>query len=137
MKPTLLTVVGTRPEVIRLSRTIPLLDTHFEHILVHTGQNYDYHLNEVFFKELGIRQPDHFLNCVSSGSSTIAISSILASTDKLLASINPDAFLVLGDTNSGLSAIAAKKRHIPIFHISVSDDIPFASAFIIIEARPS
>lgn len=117
-----MTVVGTRPEIIRLSRVINALDVSeaIEHILVHTGQNYDYELNEVFFEDLGIRKPDHFLNAAGSNATTTA-GQILINIDPILESINPDAFLVLGDTNSCLCAIAAKKRHIPIFHMEAGN----------------
>ena len=116
------TVVGTRPEIIRLSRVICALDASaaIEHILVHTGQNYDYELNEVFFEDLGIRKPDHFLNAAGSNATTTA-GQILINIDAVLEEINPDAFLVLGDTNSCLCAIAAKKRHIPIFHMEAGN----------------
>ncbi len=117
-----LTVVGTRPEIIRLSQVLQKLDESksIEHILVHTGQNYDYELNEVFFKDLGLRKPDYFLN--SAGSNAIITSGqILINIDPVLENINPDAFLVLGDTNSCLCAIAAKKRKIPIFHMEAGN----------------
>lgn len=117
-----LTVVGTRPEIIRLSRVILKLDATeaIEHILVHTGQNYDYELNEVFFEDLGIRKPDHFLNAAGSNATTTA-GQILINIDPVLEKVNPDAFLVLGDTNSCLCAIAAKKRRIPIFHMEAGN----------------
>jgi UDP-N-acetylglucosamine 2-epimerase (non-hydrolysing) len=117
-----ITVVGTRPEIIRLSRVICALDASkaIEHILVHTGQNYDYELNEVFFEDLGIRKPDHFLNAAGSNATTTA-GQILINIDPVLEEINPDAFLVLGDTNSCLCAIAAKKRKIPIFHMEAGN----------------
>jgi UDP-N-acetylglucosamine 2-epimerase (non-hydrolysing) len=117
-----ITVVGTRPEIIRLSRVIYALDVSkaIEHILVHTGQNYDYELNEVFFEDLRIRKPDHFLNAAGFNATTTA-GQILINIDALLEEINPDAFLVLGDTNSCLCAIAAKKRHIPIFHMEAGN----------------
>ena len=113
-----LTVVGTRPEIIRLSRVLIALDKaeSIEHILVHTGQNYDYELNQVFFKDLKLRKPDYFLNAAGvNGTSTAG--QILINIDPVLEEVNPDAFLVLGDTNSCLCAIAAKKRKIPIFHM--------------------
>ena len=116
----IMTVVGTRPEIIRLSRVIATLDANAEHILVHTGQNYDYELNEIFFSELGIRRPDHFLSAVSD-TPTATIGNILIKIDSLLDSVRPDAFLILGDTNSALSAIAAKKRKIPIFHMEAGN----------------
>jgi len=117
-----LTVVGTRPEIIRLSEVIKRLDESqaIEHILVHTGQNYDYELNEVFFKDLGLRKPDHFLNAAGTNATTTA-GQILINIDPVLESEKPDAFLVLGDTNSCLCAIAAKKRRIPIFHMEAGN----------------
>ena len=117
-----LTVVGTRPEIIRLSQVILKLDDSesIEHILVHTGQNYDYELNEVFFKDLGLRKPDYFLDA-AGGNATVTSGQILINIDPILESINPDAFLVLGDTNSCLCAIAAKKRKIPIFHMEAGN----------------
>ena len=111
----IMTVVGTRPEIIRLSRVIPMLDKHTNHILVHTGQNYDYELNEIFFKDLEIREPNYFLNA-SAKNGTQTIGKILMEIDKLLEETKPDAFFVLGDTNSCISLIAAKKRKIPTFH---------------------
>ena len=117
-----LTVVGTRPEIIRLSQVILKLDDchSIEHILVHTGQNYDYELNEVFFKDLGLRKPDYFLNAAGKNA-TVTSGQILINIDPLLEKIEPDAFLVLGDTNSCLCAIAAKKRKIPIFHMEAGN----------------
>ena len=117
-----LTVVGTRPEIIRLSQVLLKLDASesIEHILVHTGQNYDYELNEVFFKDLGLRKPDYFLNAAGSNATTTA-GQILINVDPVLEETNPDAFLVLGDTNSCLCAIAAKKRKIPIFHMEAGN----------------
>lgn len=117
-----LTVVGTRPEIIRLSEVIKKLDNSnsIEHILVHTGQNYDYELNEVFFNDLGLRKPDHFLNA-AGGNATTTAGKILINIDPVLEEENPDAFLVLGDTNSCLCAIAAKKRKIPIFHMEAGN----------------
>jgi UDP-N-acetylglucosamine 2-epimerase len=115
-----MTVVGTRPEIIRLSRVIAALDESFDHILVHTGQNYDYELNEVFFAQLGIRRPDHYLNSAASNAiGTIA--QAMVAVDRLLEDVKPDAFLVLGDTNSALTVIAAKKRQIPIFHMEAGN----------------
>jgi UDP-N-acetylglucosamine 2-epimerase (non-hydrolysing) len=116
------TVVGTRPEIIRLSRVILKLDAteSIEHILVHTGQNYDYELNEVFFNDLGLRKPDYFLNAAGSNATTTA-GQILINIDPVLEKVKPDAFLVLGDTNSCLCAIAAKKRKIPIFHMEAGN----------------
>ena len=117
-----LTVVGTRPEIIRLSRVILKLESteSIEHILVHTGQNYDYELNEVFFKDLGLRKPDYFLNA-AMGNATTTAGQILISIDPVLEEVQPDSFLVLGDTNSCLCAIAAKKRKIPIFHMEAGN----------------
>lgn len=117
-----MTVVGTRPEIIRLSRVMAALDASeaIEHIIVHTGQNYDYELNQIFFDDLGIRKPDFFLNAAGI-SATETIGQILIKIDPLLESESPDAFLVLGDTNSCLCAIPAKKRHIPIFHMEAGN----------------
>lgn len=117
-----LTVVGTRPEIIRLSEVLKKLDQSESiiQILVHTGQNYDYELNEVFFNDLGLRKPDYFLNA-AGGNATTTAGKILIAIDPVLESENPDAFLVLGDTNSCLCAIAAKKRHIPIFHMEAGN----------------
>lgn len=117
-----LTVVGTRPEIIRLSCVLKKLDRSeaIEHILVHTGQNYDYELNEVFFEDLGLRKPDFFLNAAGSNA-TVTAGQILIAVDPVLEQVRPDAFLVLGDTNSCLCAIAAKKRHIPIFHMEAGN----------------
>lgn len=117
-----MTVVGTRPEIIRLSRVVIALDSSeaIEHILVHTGQNYDYELNEVFFEDLGIRRPDYFLNAAGPNAATTA-GQILINIDPVLEEVAPDAFLVLGDTNSCLCAIAAKKRRIPIFHMEAGN----------------
>ena len=117
-----LTVVGTRPEIIRLSQVLLKLDDSesIDHILVHTGQNYDYELNQVFFKDLGLRKPDYFLNAAGSNA-TVTSGQILINIDPVLENINPDAFLVLGDTNSCLCAIAAKKRKIPIFHMEAGN----------------
>jgi UDP-N-acetylglucosamine 2-epimerase (non-hydrolysing) len=115
-----MTVVGTRPEIIRLSATIKLLDEHTDQILVHTGQNYDYELNEVFFEDLGLRRPDHFLNADTS-SLGAALGSILAKTEAVLQDERPDAFLVLGDTNSCISAVMAKRMKIPVFHMEAGN----------------
>lgn len=117
-----LTVVGTRPEIIRLSRVIQKLDESqaIDHILVHTGQNYDYELNEIFFNDLGLRKPDYFLEAAGKNATETA-GMILVKIDPVLESVKPDAFLVLGDTNSCLCAIAAKKRHIPIFHMEAGN----------------
>jgi UDP-N-acetylglucosamine 2-epimerase (non-hydrolysing) len=117
-----MTVVGTRPEIIRLSRVMAALDNSqaIEHIIVHTGQNYDYELNQIFFDDLGIRKPDFFLDAAGA-TATETVGQILIKIDPLLASEQPDAFLVLGDTNSCLCAIPAKKRHIPIFHMEAGN----------------
>ena len=117
-----LTTVGTRPEIIRLSQVLIKLDSSesIEHILVHTGQNYDYELNEVFFEDLGLRKPDYFLNAAGINA-TVTSGQILINIDPILEKIKPDAFLVLGDTNSCLCAIAAKKRKIPIFHMEAGN----------------
>lgn len=117
-----ITVVGTRPEIIRLSRVLIKLDESegIEHIIAHTGQNYDYELNEVFFQDLGIRKPDYFLNA-AGGNATTTAGQILINIDPVLEEVQPDAFLVLGDTNSCLCAIAAKKRKIPIFHMEAGN----------------
>lgn len=118
----IMTVVGTRPEIIRMSRIIARLDEHCDHVLVHTGQNYDYELNQVFFDELGIRRPDHFLDVVSDGSGTAhTIGNLIISIDKVLVSEQPEALLVLGDTNSCLVVIPAKRRKIPIFHMEAGN----------------
>ena len=117
-----LTVVGTRPEIIRLSRVLYAFDNNFDHILVHTGQNYDYELNQVFFDDLGIRKPDFFLNSASgSDSPANTIGNLITAVDLVLAKEKPDAMLVLGDTNSCLSVIPAKRRHIPIFHMEAGN----------------
>jgi UDP-N-acetylglucosamine 2-epimerase (non-hydrolysing) len=115
-----LTVVGTRPEIIRLSRVIAALDRHVDHVLVHTGQNYDYELNEIFFRDLELRRPDHFLEAASA-SAAATIGNILARIDPVLVEHKPDAFLVLGDTNSCLAAIIAKRHHVPVFHMEAGN----------------
>lgn len=115
-----LTVVGTRPEIIRLSRVMAKLDEHCEHIIAHTGQNYDYELNEIFFKDLGIRKPDYFLNA-SGANAAETIGNVIIAVDRCLADIKPDAVLILGDTNSCLAAIPAKRRKIPIFHMEAGN----------------
>jgi UDP-N-acetylglucosamine 2-epimerase (non-hydrolysing) len=115
-----MTIVGTRPEIIKLSRVMAALDKHTEHILVHTGQNFDYELNEVFFKDLEIRKPDYYLD--SAGENAIqTIANVLVKSDQLFEKIKPDAVLIYGDTNSCLSVIAAKKRRIPIFHMEAGN----------------
>ena len=116
----IMTVVGTRPEIIRLSATIKLLDKYTHQIFVHTGQNYDYELNEIFFEDLGLRKPDHFMN-VDTSSLGIAIGDIIKKTEELINLEKPDALLVLGDTNSCLSAYMAKRKHIPIFHMEAGN----------------
>lgn len=115
-----LTVVGTRPEIIRLSRVMAKLDEHCEHIIAHTGQNYDYELNEIFFKDLGIRKPDYFLNA-SGANAAETIGNVIIAVDRCLADIKPDAVLILGDTNSCLAAIPSKRRKIPIFHMEAGN----------------
>jgi UDP-N-acetyl-L-fucosamine synthase len=114
------TVVGTRPEIIRLSRVIARLDQYCDHVLVHTGQNYDYELNEVFFKDLGVRKPDHFLNSAAAGAA-LTIANVISGVDPVLAETNPDALLILGDTNSCLAVIPAKRRQIPVFHMEAGN----------------
>ncbi len=116
----LMTIIGTRPEIIRLSEVIKKCDTYFEQILVHTGQNYDYNLNQVFFEDLGIRQPDYYLESVGADLGE-TIGNIIAKSYKLMADVKPDALLILGDTNSCLSAISAKRLHIPIFHMEAGN----------------
>ncbi|WP_289645931.1 UDP-N-acetylglucosamine 2-epimerase (non-hydrolyzing) [uncultured Escherichia sp.] len=115
-----ITFVGTRPEIIRLSRIIALLDKYCDHILVHTGQNYDYELNEVFFSDLGIRKPDYFLNAAGKNAAE-TIGQIIIKSDSILEQVNPQALLILGDTNSALVAISAKRRKIPIFHMEAGN----------------
>jgi UDP-N-acetyl-L-fucosamine synthase len=117
-----LTVVGTRPEIIRLSRVITRLDDYCDHILVHTGQNYDYELNQIFFDDLGLRKPDYFLNSAQESSGVAqTIGTIIIAIDKVLEEVQPDAMLVLGDTNSCLAIIPAKRRKIPIFHMEAGN----------------
>ncbi len=115
-----MTVVGTRPEIIRLSRVMARLDEHCEHVIVHTGQNYDYELNQIFFDDLGIRKPDHFLNAAGS-SAAETIGKVIISVDAVLASEKPDAMLVLGDTNSCMAVLPAKRRKIPTFHMEAGN----------------
>lgn len=115
-----MTVLGTRPEIIRLSRVMAKLDEHTEHILVHTGQNYDYELNEIFFQDLGVRKPDHFLNA-AGGTGAETIGKVIIGVDALLAQVNPEAMLVLGDTNSCMAVLAAKRRKIPVFHMEAGN----------------
>ncbi|MBI3572126.1 UDP-N-acetylglucosamine 2-epimerase (non-hydrolyzing) [Candidatus Kaiserbacteria bacterium] len=119
-KTKVLTILGTRPEIIRLSAVIKELDARVEHVLVHTGQNYDYELNEIFFKDLGLRKPDHFLE--AAGTTAIeTIANLLVKTDEILEKEKPDAVLVLGDTNSALAIYAAKRRKTPIFHMEAGN----------------
>ena len=117
---TVMTLVGTRPEIIKLSRVMAELDVRVRHVLVHSGQNYDYELNEIFFQQLGIRKPDHFLE--AAGKTPVeTIGNVLAKVDALLEEVKPDAFLILGDTNSCLGVIAAKRRKVPIFHMEAGN----------------
>ena len=117
-----LTVVGTRPEIIRLSRVLACLDVYCEHVLVHTGQNYDYELNQIFFDDLCIRKPDYFLDsAMGSGGVANTIGNLITAVDEVLAEVKPEAMLVLGDTNSCLSVIPAKRRKIPIFHMEAGN----------------
>lgn len=115
-----MTIVGTRPEIIRLSRIIPKLDKHCAHTLVHTGQNYDYELNEIFFSQLALRSPDFFLSAAGETAAE-TIAQVISASDKVFASVDPDAVLILGDTNSSLAAIPAKRRKIPIFHMEAGN----------------
>lgn len=116
----IVSVVGTRPEIIRLSRVLSKLDQYCEHILVHTGQNYDYELNEVFFNDLNVRKPDYFLNAAGKNAAE-TIGQVIIKIDEVFAEVQPEAMLVLGDTNSCISAIAAKRRKIPIFHMEAGN----------------
>jgi len=116
----IITIVGTRPEIIKLSEVTKELDKHTDHIIVHTGQNYDYELNELFFEQLNVRTPDYFLEAIK-GTVSETIADIIAKADKILAEIKPDALLIYGDTNSCLSVIPAKKRKIPIFHMEAGN----------------
>jgi UDP-N-acetyl-L-fucosamine synthase len=115
-----MTVVGTRPEIIRLSRVISKLDEYCDHSVVHTGQNYDYELNQIFFDDLGIRRPDSFLNAAGKNAAE-TIGNVISATDRVLEAVAPEALLILGDTNSSLSAIPAKRRKIPIFHLEAGN----------------
>lgn len=115
-----MTVIGTRPEIIRLSEVIKKCDKYFEQVLVHTGQNYDYTLNQIFFEDLGLRQPDYYLDAVGSDLGE-TIGNIIAKSYKLISEVKPDAFLVLGDTNSALAAISAKRLKVPIFHMEAGN----------------
>lgn len=114
------TVVGTRPEIIRLSRVMAKLDEHCQHTLIHTGQNYDYELNQIFFEDLGIRKPDHFLDAAGA-SAAETIGKVIIAVDRVLDTVRPDALLVLGDTNSCLSVLPAKRRKIPVFHMEAGN----------------
>jgi UDP-N-acetylglucosamine 2-epimerase (non-hydrolysing) len=114
------TLVGTRPEIIKLCRVIAELDRHTDHVLVHSGQNYDYELNEIFFSDLEVRKPDHFLGA-AGGTAAETIGNVIAGIDRILEETQPDAFVLLGDTNSCLGAIAAKRRHVPIFHMEAGN----------------
>jgi UDP-N-acetylglucosamine 2-epimerase (non-hydrolysing) len=116
----LMTIVGTRPEIIRLSAIIKACDVYFDHILVHTGQNWDYHLNEIFFKELELRKPDYFLNAVGEHLGE-TMGNIISKSFEILSQVRPDALLILGDTNSALCAISAKRLKIPIFHMEAGN----------------
>lgn len=117
-----MTVVGTRPEIIRLSRVLAKLDEHCDHVLVHTGQNHDYELNQVFFDDLSVRKPDHFLDCATNSTGAAhTIGNMIIAVDQVLADVRPEAMLVLGDTNSCLSVIPAKRRQIPIFHMEAGN----------------
>ena len=115
-----MTIVGTRPEIIKLSRVISELDVHTEHVLVHTGQNFDFELNEVFFQQLGIRKPDYFLEAAGDTAAE-TIAKVIAASDKVFADVRPEALLILGDTNSCLAVIPAKRRKIPIFHMEAGN----------------
>ncbi len=114
------TIIGTRPEIIRLSRVMAALDRHVDHVIIHTGQNYDYELNQIFFEDLDIRKPDYFLDAAGE-TAAVTIGLVISRSDELLAEINPDAVLLLGDTNSCLAAIAAKRRKIPVFHMEAGN----------------
>ena len=117
-----MTVLGTRPEIIRLSRVLAALDAHCDHVLVHTGQNYDFELNQLFFDDLGVRKPDFFLNSAESSiSAANTIGNLITAVDAVLAKVEPEAMLVLGDTNSCLSVIPAKRRKVPIFHMEAGN----------------
>jgi UDP-N-acetylglucosamine 2-epimerase (non-hydrolysing) len=121
MRMKVMTIVGTRPEIIRLSRVMARLDECVRHVVVHTGQNYDHELNEIFFAELGLRKPDHYLNAVDDGGVCRTIGNIISRVDTVIEQEEPNAVLVLGDTNSCLAVIAAKKRRIPIFHMEAGN----------------
>lgn len=116
----IMTIIGTRPEIIKLSQIIKVLDKYSDHIIVHTGQNYDYELNEIFFEQLDLRRPDYFLEAVK-GTASETIGDIITKADNIIAKIKPDAVLIHGDTNSSLSVISAKRRKVPIFHIEAGN----------------
>ena len=117
-----MTIVGTRPEIIRLSRVVDKLDSYCDHVLVHTGQNFDYELNQVFFDDLGMRKPDHFLNSADGSiSAAQTIGNVISAVDVVLATEAPEAVLILGDTNSSLAAIPAKRRKVPVFHMEAGN----------------
>ena len=116
----LMTILGTRPEIIRLAETIKACDKYFNHILVHTGQNYDYELNQIFFEELGLRKPDYYLDCAGKDLGE-TMGNVIAKSYELIAKEKPDAVLILGDTNSALSAISAKRLKCPIFHMEAGN----------------
>ncbi|PHM16479.1 MAG: UDP-N-acetylglucosamine 2-epimerase (non-hydrolyzing) [Sulfuricurvum sp. PD_MW2] len=116
----IMTIIGTRPEIIKLSRVIAELEKYTEHILVHSGQNYDYELNEIFFNEMGIKKPDYFLNAAGN-TPALTIGNIIAKSDELMAQLKPDGVLLYGDTNSCLSVISAKRRKIPVFHMEAGN----------------
>ena len=120
MRTKIMTIVGTRPEIIKLCRIIAELDKYSDHILVHTGQNYDYELNEIFFKDLRIRKPNHFLEAVGKNTAE-TISKIIYESDKIIDLEKPDAILLYGDTNSCLSVISAKRKQVPIFHMEAGN----------------
>jgi UDP-N-acetylglucosamine 2-epimerase (non-hydrolysing) len=115
-----MTILGTRPEIIRLSRVMPLLDRHTDHVVVHTGQNYDYELNQVFFDDLDLRPPDHYLGAAGQTAAE-TIGQVIIAVDRILGEVKPDAVLILGDTNSCLAAIPAKRRRVPIFHMEAGN----------------
>ena len=129
-----MSVVGTRPEIIRLSRVFSQLDEHCEHTLVHTGQNYDFELNQIFFNELELKAPDFYLNAAGE-SAADTIGSVISKVDKILSEIKPQAFLILGDTNSCLSAISAKRQKVPIFHMEAGNRC-FDQRRLLADARP-
>ena len=120
MKLKLLTILGTRPEIIKLSQILPKADLYFDHVIAHTGQNFDFELNEVFFKDLGLRKPDYFMEAAGTNAAS-TIANVILKSDELIEKIKPDAFLLYGDTNSCLSVIAAKRRKIPIFHLEAGN----------------